>query len=67
VGALKAQAHKLTDEAASEKVRLLQALHNGEQLRSRIVEVKRTGSAECCPRKNSRAGTAVHMLCEVVW
>ena len=40
VGALKAQAHKLTDEAAGEKVRLLQALHDGEQLRSRIVEVR---------------------------
>ena len=40
VGGLKAQAHKLTDEAAGEKVRLLQALHDGEQLRSRIVEVR---------------------------
>ena len=49
VGDLKTTAHKLTDEAAGEKVRLLQALHDGEQLRSRIVEVRHS-HAEICGR-----------------
>ena len=47
VGELKAKAHKLTDEAAGEKVRLLQALHDGEQLRSRIVEVWHCEKMRC--------------------